>query len=427
MSEASRCSTFLSRGLCTAPNDLTILHLRRDSQIPTLLRTQDENQEGYAEGKVTNTRFGSFPHSTLIGVPWGSQVRASNVDTGSRGNRGHVGKKRKRNDSPARKRNDEEEAKAVVAAESGFVHILPPTPENWTASLPHRTQVVYAPDYSYIVQHLRLRPGSTVIEAGAGSGSFTHAAARAVHGGGRVLAFEFHEQRYQTLKQELQDHGLAHFVELRHRDVCEDGFHTEGGKANAIFLDLPAPWLALKHLTRAGPLDPSSAVRICTFSPCIEQVQRTVTELRDYGWLDINIVEIAARRIEVRRNRVGLLEQGLRGVNASAASVEEAVTKLREIERRNLKLQGQSTISKEERLASIKDAQASRKLHLDGDLTHRSEPELKAHTSYLVFATLPMDWTEADEAAAAAATLHSATKVKSKKQMKRELGENGSM
>jgi len=30
-------------------------------------------------------------------------------------------------------------------------------------------------------------------------------------------------------------------------------------------------------------------------------------------------------------------------------------------------------------------------------LIHRSEPELKTHTSYLVFAILPRDWTEEDE------------------------------
>ena len=32
-----------------------------------------------------------------------------------------------------------------------------------------------------------------------------------------------------------------------------------------------------------------------------------------------------------------------------------------------------------------------------GRLIHRSEPELKTHTSYLVFAILPRDWTEEDE------------------------------
>ncbi|KAI4149649.1 MAG: hypothetical protein LQ340_004522 [Diploschistes diacapsis] len=413
-------STFFDRGICATPGDLSVLHLKRDLKVSVLLRTHDENEEGYEEGKVTNTRFGSFPHSTLIGVPWGSQVRASNVDTGSRG---HGRKKRKREDGSLQdaEKQDGGACKAPTLANSGFVHLLPPTPESWTASLPHRTQVVYMHDASYILQRLRARPGSTIIEAGAGSGSFTHAAARAARGsGGKVLSFEFHQQRYEKLKQEIHDHGLEDLVDIHHRDVCEAGFAVRSVKANSVFLDLPAPWLALKHLTREGPLDPTVAVRICTFSPCIEQVQRTVVELRDCGWLDVETVEITGKRIEVRRDRVGLHEEGLRGVNASAASVDEAVTKLRDIERRIRNVEGDDWQTKEKRLASIRDTQSSRKLHVEGEITHRVESELKTHTSYLVFATLPMAWTEEDEAKARTVILESVKKGKSKKQSKRE-------
>ncbi|KAL9105614.1 MAG: hypothetical protein Q9187_008681, partial [Circinaria calcarea] len=191
----SNTSPFLDPGVCSRPDSLAILHLKRDLQVPTVLREEDDLKEGYSEGKVTNTRFGSFPHSTLIGVPWGSQVRASAVDTGSRGRKGIIGnesrgEKRKRNPEtpegstpPTEEREDASAQKDAVAASTGFAHLLPPTPESWTVSLPHRTQVVYTPDYSYVLQRLRVRPGTVVIEAGAGSGSFTHAAARSVFNG----------------------------------------------------------------------------------------------------------------------------------------------------------------------------------------------------------------------------------------------------
>ena len=112
--------------------------------------------------------------------------------------------------------------------------------------------MVYTPDYSFILQRLRVRPGSVLIEAGAGSGSFTHAAARAVYGRqGRVWSFEFHGQRAQRLRAELHDHGLDDFVHLAQRDVYEDGFALSGNRlADAIFLYLTYPLLALKHLTR---------------------------------------------------------------------------------------------------------------------------------------------------------------------------------
>lgn len=48
----------------------------------------------------------------------------------------------------------------------GFVNILRPTPELWTMALPHRTQILYLADISYITSWLDIRPGSRVIEAG---------------------------------------------------------------------------------------------------------------------------------------------------------------------------------------------------------------------------------------------------------------------
>ncbi|KAE8740907.1 hypothetical protein FOCC_FOCC013575 [Frankliniella occidentalis] len=47
----------------------------------------------------------------------------------------------------------------------GFGYALHPTPELWTITLPHRTQIIYTPDISMIVFQLELRPGSVVIES----------------------------------------------------------------------------------------------------------------------------------------------------------------------------------------------------------------------------------------------------------------------
>jgi len=439
--EPQQFSPFLQPGPSTQVDRLAILHLKRDLLVPTVLKSQDDEHEGYSEGKVTNTRFGSFPHSTLINVPWGSQVRASAVDTGTRGRKGweSASKKRKRSQlegngehaaetSTKDIRKDQPSQKAAVEAATGFVHVLPPTPEIWTSSLPHRTQVVYIPDYSYVLHRLRVRPGTRLIEAGAGSGSFTHASARAVFNShpthneplpeecahslepeGKVFSFEFHAPRAAKLIQELSSHGLSPFVQLTHQDVYQDGFvppltPPSTVKATAIFLDLPAPWIALKHLTRSNDsiLNPEAAVHLCTFSPCIEQVQRTINTMRTLGWLEIEMVEIAAKRIEVRRERVGLQEEGLRGVNDSPSTVDEALTRLREIEGRtkgfheNTQGNGAQT-SKQQRLKNIRDAQEGRKLYKEGRLITKAEPELKTHTSYLVFATLPRNWSEEDE------------------------------
>ncbi|KAI8933454.1 hypothetical protein NX059_010068 [Plenodomus lindquistii] len=500
-------SPFLDPGTHATANSLGILQLRRDHLIPAVLAPNGDPEYEYAEGKVENTRFGSFPHSTLVDQPWGTQVLASVVDTGSRGR----GKKRKRDandgdaqEPPAASAEGTNHVVKAAAASSGFAHLIPPTPETWTLSLPHRTQVVYTPDYSYILQRLRARPGDHIIEAGAGSGSFTHAAVRAVYNGhpgvpppaptadeeiavgvtpkrrkrprrqGGVYSFEYHEPRAKQLQAEIIGHGLEPLVTVTHRDVYGDGFllnDSTSPDADIIFLDLPAPWQALKHLTRApptaatlkavssatntdtptdastpaaplpttsakpfsSPLNPRSATRICTFSPCIEQVTKTVSALRSYGWVSIDMVEIQAKRLEVRRERVGLAEEGVRGGNATAASVDEAVQRLREVEGRAAVFHG---LQKEKQIEVMRAAEAkkrgelvesedaekgkkgekgakvdskqgkmdrakkeaeSRALFKEGKLVHRTEPELKTHTSYLVFAVLPREWTAADE------------------------------
>lgn len=482
--EAMGTSPFFNTPPQVEVGNLAILHLKRDNMLAINLKATAD--EGYVEGAVTNTRFGSFPHSTLIGLEWGSQVRASKVDTGTRGRKSKKVKQlegagggstvvpkqdaateavsgvaleelsRKRGledhdtEMPAKKtklqcaeessegRKGNYSASTPVEAGSGFIHILQPTPETWTASLDHRTQVVYPSDYSYILQRLRVKPGSTIIEAGAGSGSFTHAAARAVFSGhttytlsesqpnpemrpGKVYSFEFHAPRVETLQQEVVQHGLDKVVHLTHRDVCADGFllqDSSSPKAQAIFLDLPAPWIALQHLTRrqaSTPLDAMSSVHLCSFSPCIEQVMATVSQLRKSGWTEIEMVEVNNHRIDVRREQVGYRNEGLRGANASAATVEECVARLKEVEQklgifhaskssvdsRVAELNGGAAIKKlqgkQERLEKLRKQAAERKLYKEGNLVHRTEPEVKTHTSYLVFAVLPRDWSEADE------------------------------
>ena len=151
--------------------------------------------------------------------------------------------------------------------------------------------------------------------------------------------------------------------------------------------------------------------RLCSFSPCVEQVQRTVDELRKLEWLDIEVVEVQHKNIDVRRERKGLHEEGLRGVNGGPANVNEAVERQRRVEERlkafhdmaretkgaitktlqldkeewNRKISALGP-SKQERLDQNRAEEAGRKLYKEGRLMHRTEQELKTHTSFLTFA-----------------------------------------
>ncbi|KAG5337955.1 hypothetical protein C0989_008577 [Termitomyces sp. Mn162] len=65
----------------------------------------------------------------------------------------------------------------------------------------------------------------------------------------------------------------------------------------AVFLDLPAPWEAVEHAKQA--LRKDRMTRICCFSPCMEQVLRTVNALNDAGFTDITMYETLLRPVEV--------------------------------------------------------------------------------------------------------------------------------
>lgn len=79
------------------------------------------------------------------------------------------------------------------------------------------------------------------------------------------------------LREDFELTGLNSLVTVGVRDIQGEGFPDEFiGKADSVFLDLPQPWLAIpsaaKMLQQDGVL--------CSFSPCIEQVQRSCETLK---------------------------------------------------------------------------------------------------------------------------------------------------
>jgi tRNA (adenine57-N1/adenine58-N1)-methyltransferase len=82
-------------------------------------------------------------------------------------------------------------------------------------------------------------------------------------------------------REEFARNGLGDLVTVRVRDVESLGLPAElAGQADAVFLDLPGPWNAVPSAARV--LRPDAP--FCSFSPCIEQVQRTCEELAAHGF-----------------------------------------------------------------------------------------------------------------------------------------------
>ena len=202
-------------------------------------------------GATTACAFGAFPHELFIGKPFGSRV-VSPVKQGC-------------------VRRD---------GQNGWVWALRLTSELWSRFLPHRTQVLYSADIAMIVFYLGIVPGCVAVESGTGSGSLTFALAKAAGPSGRVYTYDFHQLRATEARKTFAELGMDNIV-VSQADACNDGFlhPADGadlrGRVDGVFLDLPSPWDAVKHadaVLRPGGM-------FCSFSPCIEQVQRTCLEL----------------------------------------------------------------------------------------------------------------------------------------------------
>ncbi|TVU13627.1 hypothetical protein EJB05_37047 [Eragrostis curvula] len=303
-----------------AEGDTVVVYERHDAMRAVAVRA----------GGVLQNRFGVFRHDDWVGRPFGSKVHSNAGGGGGKKGGGKAG---------------------------GFVHLLAPTPELWTLVLSHRTQILYIADISLVVAYLELVPGCVVLESGTGSGSLTTSLARAVAPHGRVHTFDFHEQRAASAREDFERNGLSSLITVNVRDIQGEGFPEEHrGAADAVFLDLPQPWLAIPSVSLMLKQDGV----LCSFSPCIEQVQRACDAMRPC-FTDIRTFEILLRTYEVRDGSLN-----------SATANEEAVVGPRPQKRKKFTPSGENSGCTEK----------------TSSVLVRPCSTAKGHTGYLTFARL---------------------------------------
>jgi tRNA (adenine57-N1/adenine58-N1)-methyltransferase catalytic subunit len=77
---------------------------------------------------------------------------------------------------------------------------------------------------------------------------------------------------FSPCRDDFERIGISNLVTAGVRDIQGEGFPEEfAGLADAVFLDLPQPWLAIPSAAKMLRHDGT----LCSFSPCIEQVQRS--------------------------------------------------------------------------------------------------------------------------------------------------------
>lgn len=159
-----------------------------------------------------------------------------------------------------------------------------------------RTQVLYPKDIGYILYQLGIGNGSTVVEAGTGSGALTMSLANAIMPDGKVYTYEIDERSQRIAAGNIERSGLRPVVEMKLGDITQG--ITERG-VDAVTLDMATPWLVIDHAWEALA---GSGVFL-SFSPTIEQVMKTVYALEEKPFIEIETVELIMRRITVAENK----------------------------------------------------------------------------------------------------------------------------
>ena len=129
--------------------DTVIIYVNIHSMYALEVTPEKENRNGEITPHIFQTSYGALKVKDLIGQRFGTKIRMSR----------------------------------------GYAYALYPTPDLWTRTLPHRTQILYATDISLIILQLELKPGSIVVESGTGSGSLAHSLVRTIAPTGHLHTF----------------------------------------------------------------------------------------------------------------------------------------------------------------------------------------------------------------------------------------------
>lgn len=222
------------------PGDLVLLVTPDDKRF--LLRIEP--------GRIQHTHRGQYHHETLVGERFGNTVQSQI---------GHA------------------------------ALLLEPSVGDMMRHLKRGTQIVYAKDAAHLVHRLNLSAGSTVIEAGTGSGALTMALAHAVAPGGRVYTYEARTEIHKLAEQNLRRFGLLPHVEMFNATIA-DGFQQTN--VDALFLDVREPWRFLDHVHAA--LKPGGF--FASLLPTTNQVSTLLAELEEKSFAMVEVEELLQRR-----------------------------------------------------------------------------------------------------------------------------------
>ena len=194
--------------------------------------------------------------------------------------------------------------------------ILKPTTHDFIMHSVRRTQIMYPKDIGLIILKLGLSSGLKVLEIGTGSGAMTVAAATAVKPNGHVHTYEARPEFAEMAERNLRRAKVWEFVTIHHGEASAC---LEGENYDAAVIDVGDPWplipLVHKALSGGSP--------VISFSPTVNQVEKTTQSFRDTGFVNIHTIECFIREIraEIGKTRPATIMIGHTGYMTFAQKI----------------------------------------------------------------------------------------------------------
>lgn len=161
------------------------------------------------------------------------------------------------------------EGRAIRTSKNMEVVVLRPTRGDYALKMKRGAQVVYPKDQAMIVALADVRPGMTVVEAGAGSGALTLALLDAVGPTGRVISYERRDDHLPDAVRNVEQWHGGHpdTWEVHLGDVAE---LLPTQQPHRVVLDVLEPWTVV---AAAGDALPPGGL-LLAYTPTITQVMR---------------------------------------------------------------------------------------------------------------------------------------------------------
>jgi len=186
------------------------------------------------------------------------------------------------------------EGSLILSSTGARFRVFRPFVTDQMMKVQRKTQIIYPKDAAWLVLALNIKPGMKIIEIGTGSGAFTILLAQLIGPDGKVYTFDRREDFLKNAKENIKRAGLEDRVVF---DLLNAGDPFPVKDVDAVFLDLPEPWIAIPAAWDA--LAPGKAIAIIV--PTAEQLKKSVETLKEEGFAVIDTVEILERRILVRK------------------------------------------------------------------------------------------------------------------------------